>query len=237
MDLKARRTVLAQVGLKAAADGGRQTSEPHFSASYNLLFCDDLDLIRNTGDPAADEPWATLLSEETDLAALAAIAESESEASCARALAYSRLRSAGVGVAAKCVLAFIVEVPMEDGLEVLAAYSDGQVRYLHHSGETVTIESPPPRIAALAADLARSGDEIVDKVPPCERKRLPPPEDGRVRLTFLVSDGLYFCDGAFAELQRDTVAGPLLRKATELLELIVEFGCAEDCAARPFRSG
>jgi hypothetical protein len=47
-------------------------------------------------------------------------------------------------------------------------------------------------------------------------------ERWRVRLTFVVSDGLYYCEGSFAELQRDTVAGPLLQRATEVLELIVE---------------
>ena len=47
-------------------------------------------------------------------------------------------------------------------------------------------------------------------------------ERWRIRLTLVVSDGLYFCEGSFAELQHDTVAGPLLQRAIEVLELVVE---------------
>jgi len=215
---------LAKVGLLLGGERGSRVSEmSRFEESYNLLFCDDLDLFRHVYGASAGEPWATLLSEAADVAALRQIAESNSEHSRARALAYRRLRSAGVDTA-KSVLGFIVEVPVEGGVDALAAYSDGRVCYLHHSGETIAIESPSPRVAALTADLARSGHQIVDKVDPWDRKRLPPPEDGRVRLTFVVSNGLYFCDGSFAELQRDTVAGPLLRRATEVLELVGELG-------------
>jgi len=211
--------VLARVRLGKA---GRAVAMPPFVDSYNLLFCDDLNLFQYVYGASADEPWPTLLSEFADVAALKRIAESNFEDSRARALAYRRLHSAGVNVVSKCVLAFIVEVPMEGGLDGLAAYSDGRVCYLHHSGESIAIESPSPRVAALTADLARSGHQIVDKVDPWDRKRLPPPKDGRIRLTLVVSDGLYFCEGSFAELQHDTVAGPLLQRAIELLELVVE---------------
>ena len=169
---------LARVGLLGKASGGRDVAMPPFDESYNLLFCDDLNLFQQVHGASADEPWATLLSEFADVAALRRIAESDSEDSRARALAYRRLHSAGVNVVSKCVLAFIVEVPVEGGLDGLAAYSDGRVCYLHHSGETIAIESPSPRVAALTADLARSGHQIVDKVDPWDRKRLPPPKDG-----------------------------------------------------------
>jgi hypothetical protein len=212
---------LARAGLLGKARGGRDVAMPPFDESYNLLFCDDVKLFQHAHGASAVEPWATLLSKFADVAALRRIAESESENSRARVLAYRWLHSAGIIVASKCVLAFIVEVPVDGGLDVLAAYADGRVCYLHHSGETITIESPSPRVAALTADLARSGHQIVDKVDPWN-KRLPPPKDGRVRLTFVVSNGLYFCEGSFAELQRDTVAGPLLQRATEVLELLVE---------------
>lgn len=126
----------------------------------------------------------------------------------------------------------MVEVPVEGGLDVLAAYSDGRVAYLHQTGATFAIENPSPQVVALTTNLTRSGYEIVDKVGASDRKRSPP-GDGRIRLTFVASDGLYCCEGAFAELQVDMLAGPLLRNAIELLELVIEFGCAEDFVATP----
>jgi hypothetical protein len=214
---------LARIGLLLGRERGKRVIEmSRFDESYNLLFCDELNLFRYVYGASAGEPWATLLSESADVAALRQIAESDSEQSRARALAYRRLRSAGVD-SAKSVLGFIVEVPVKGGLDVLAAYSDGRVHYLHQTGETVSIESPPPQVVALTTSLTQIGYQIVDQVRPSDRKRAPPGY-GTIRLTFVVSDGLYCCEGSFAELQRDTVAGPLLQRATEVLELVGELG-------------
>jgi len=43
-------------------------------------------------------------------------------------------------------------------------------------------------------------------------------------MTFLVSDGLYFGEGPFGALQQDRMAGPVLAKATQLLQRAVELG-------------
>lgn len=40
-------------------------------------------------------------------------------------------------------------------------------------------------------------------------------------MTFLVSDGLYFGEGRFEALQQDAMAGPVLAKASELLQRAV----------------
>jgi hypothetical protein len=43
-------------------------------------------------------------------------------------------------------------------------------------------------------------------------------------MTFLVSDGLYFGEGPFETLQKDALGGPVLAKAAQLLQLVVEMG-------------
>jgi hypothetical protein len=45
-----------------------------------------------------------------------------------------------------------------------------------------------------------------------------------MRMTFLVSDGLYFGEGPLGTLQQDAMAGPVLGKATQLLQRVVELG-------------
>jgi hypothetical protein len=41
-------------------------------------------------------------------------------------------------------------------------------------------------------------------------------------MTFLVSDGLYFGEGPFNALQKDPMGGPVLAKATQLVQRAVE---------------
>jgi hypothetical protein len=50
---------------------------------------------------------------------------------------------------------------------------------------------------------------------------LPPPRRGSIRLSFLVSDGLYFGVGPMTTLSSDDIGGPVLRSATALLQAIV----------------
>lgn len=135
------RKFLAKLGVGAASAPAKAMglyapyAEPHVNFLYNLLFCDDLALFR-TGDTAKDgPPWSTLLADRADTDALRKIAQDPEEESRLRALAYNRLRAAGQAVPAKSLLGVIVEVPLEQGLDVLAAYPDGRVRYLNQSGK------------------------------------------------------------------------------------------------------
>jgi hypothetical protein len=194
--------------------------EEHLNDLYNLLFCDNLELFRPDG--AASTPlWATLLAAETDPGALQAIAGDEAQESRVRALAYNRLRAAGHPVPARVLLGVIVEVPLEQGMDTLAAYADGRVRYLNQSGGASIFEGGPPEIEALARALVAVSQPLVARIGPWDRQRLPPPRAGNVRLTFLVSDGLYFGEAPFQAMAQDSMGGPVLAKATELLQLVV----------------
>ncbi|CAK6692615.1 hypothetical protein ICNINCKA_01248 [Synechococcus sp. CBW1107] len=54
--------------------------------------------------------------------------------------------------------------------------------------------------------------------------RRAPPEDDTIRLTFLVSDGLYFGEGPMTGMQREPLAAPIFQRATELLQAVVAIG-------------
>lgn len=115
-----------------------------------------------------------------------------------------------------------VEVPLDNGLDVLAAFSDGGVRYLNQSGKIAVVEADDTPLAGLAKELIAASRPIVEKIGPWEEQRLPPPKAGNVRITFLVSDGLYFGEGPYAVLQADDMAGPVLAKAAQLLQEVVD---------------
>jgi hypothetical protein len=63
----------------------------------------------------------------------------------------------------------------------------------------------------------------VDRHGPSVEPRRPPPARELVRLSFLVSDGLYFCEGSYEVLNEDPEGGPVLTAGGELLVPLVDF--------------
>lgn len=109
---------------------------------------------------------------------------------------------------------------LNDGLDTLAAFSDGGVRYINHSGRIIVVEGTDV-FQALVGRLFESASLVVARIGPWEQPRRPPPGKGTLRLTFLVSDGLYFGEGPMKALERDALAGPVFREATQLMVKVV----------------
>jgi hypothetical protein len=200
---------------------------------YNLLFCDEPSLYAPRGDRQAPTEWQCLLfGGGTDPQPLLALANDANAESRTRALAFGWLRERGHEVPT-VLLGTIVEVPLEGGLDTLAAYVDGQVRYINQSGKLAVIDGGPPEITAAVQDLMRAAQVIVDRIGPWDKPRLPPPRQGNIRMTFLVSDGLYFGEGPFDLMERDAMAGPFVAQAAQLLKLVVDTTLARQSDARP----
>ena len=229
------KKLLAAFGATPASEAPAQPiglhhpyAQAHVNFFYNLLFCDQLELFRNGDAQSGGEPWPTLLADLPDEPALREIASDESNEGRIRAIAYNRLRMMGAEVEPKLLLGVIVEVPLADGLDVLAAFSEGGVRYLNQSGKIAVVEADGTPLARLARELIAVARPIVDNIGPWEEPRLPPPKAGNVRITFLVSDGLYFGEGPYPVLQADAMAGPVLAKATQLLQAVVDPAVEQD---------
>jgi hypothetical protein len=193
------------------------------NAIYNLLFCDDLAAFAGKPDQQPTSWQLALASNPPDIPALQALATNRSQEGRIRYLAYRRLREAGQTVAAKQLLGVIVEVPLSGGLDTLAAYSEGGVRYVNQTGKLVVIEGVPSFLP-LVERLFTAAQPVVDAIGPWQSARRGPPGPGDIRLTFLVSDGLYFGEGPVSVMQREPMAGPIIRGATELLQAVVATG-------------
>ncbi len=222
------RKFLTAIGLTVAASGSttaaelyKPYAESHANYLYNLLFCDDIELFRTQGAEKEVGLWNTLLAERPDKAALLSVAGDEANEGRVRAIAFNRLRALGERVPPKRLLGVIVEVPLPQGLDVLAAFSEGGVRYLNHSGKVAVFEGHGNPVEGLAKELIAVAQPVIRRIGPWDGKRLPPPTAGNVRITFLVSDGLYFGEGPFADLHQDAMAGQVLSKATQLLQRAV----------------
>ena len=188
---------------------------------YHLLFCDVPELYHARGNSPA--PWqAALFRTPPDVAAIVAITNDETAESRVRLLAYDWLRKHGHEVPKKKLEGVVVEVPLDHGLDVIAAYRDGSVRYIHQTGKTSIFEGGPPEVVKKGLELIAASRLVVDRIGPWGKQRLLPPKQGNIRLSFLVSDGLYFGEGEFAAMEKEALAAPVIRCATELLNRIVK---------------
>lgn len=193
--------------------------DPALNTIYNLLFCDSLELFRAGGEKAGGV-WATLLAEDARPDALRGIAEDTAQESRLRVLAYNRLRAKKEAVPPGKLLGVIVEVALDEGLDVLAAFPDGRVRYINHSGRMSVFEASPPEVDAAVRRLLAASEPAVSRIGPWDRARLPPPSRGMIRMTFLVSDGLYFGEGPLEDMQREPMGGPIVAASLALLQAV-----------------
>lgn len=184
-------------------------AEPAANDIYHLLFCDDAAAFAALGQPQSAE----------DARATAADTAKDSRE---RMLACNWLRTHGYAVADKGLFGVIVEMALDDGLDTLAAYADGSVRYINHTGRMSIVEGPLPALAPAIDKLFAESRKVVASIGPWDRDRLPPPKRGQARLTLLVADGLYVGEGPRRMFERDGLAGPVLTAATKLLVRVVD---------------
>jgi hypothetical protein len=76
-------------------------------------------------------------------------------------------------------------------------------------------------------DLMQASQAVIEQIGPWTSERLPAPLTGTARMTFLVSDGLYFGEGPANALTDDPLGGPMLRAASQLLTSVVEFALTQ----------
>jgi len=195
--------------------------QPEINVIYNLLFCDDPSLFAVRAGQATTTWQATLSDVNASSDKVRALAESPNEESRIRALAFNWLRQHKEPVPRGILLGVVVEVPLEGGLDVLAAYSDGRVRYINQTGKLAVFEGGPPQVQTSAKALVSASKVAISRIGPWDRPRLSPPSKGNIRITFLVSDGLYLGEGPFSSMQSDPMAGPIVQEATQLLQLVV----------------
>lgn len=190
------------------------------NAIYERLFCDDLSAFAaRPGAEPADWQQA-LAADPPDPAALRSLADDATQEGRVRCLACARLRERGLPVPAHRLFGVVVEVALDAGLDTLAAYREGGVRYINHTGAMSIVEGADALGTRVAA-LFDAAAEVVERVGPWHAPRRPPPQNGAIRLSFLTSDGLCFGEGPMATMARDAMAGPVVAQATALLQAVV----------------
>jgi hypothetical protein len=188
---------------------------------YELLFC-DYNLYRNGEQDNTTYPWSILFSDEYRPVDIKEIIESSAAESRVKILAYKAAAVNGSIIEDKDLLAVIIEVALDEGLDVLASFKDGTARYINHSGKILIWENEDNESVELTRRLFDSSNRIVQQIGPWNEPRKPHPLRGMVRISFLVSDQLYFGEAPMDVLFNDELAGPALMAATQLMKYITE---------------
>ncbi len=217
--LAALQPSMVQASAAPAAHPGPYP-QPALNRLYDMLFCDRPEAFAPLpGQPPA--PWQALLYGASPRPiAIRALAEDSRQEPRVRALAFDWLRRHSHEVPARRLLGVVLEVPLEGGLDALAVYLDGSVRYLNHAAAPALFEGPVPSLQPHVQRVLSAAQAIVDRIGPTDQPRRPAPREN-VRLNFLVSDGLYFGEGPMQTLQRDPMAGPLIDAGSALLAEVV----------------
>lgn len=190
---------------------------------YNLLFCDDLPLYKANAQSPYSYPFDILFSEAGSVADLQKIVGDANADPRIKLLACNRQRANGHQPGKKELLAVIVEVGLDEGLDVLASFANGTARYINQTGKILVWETTTDLQAnELTTDLFVKSRQVVNQIGPWEKPRKPHPAKGSTRITFLVSDGLYFGEAPTAVLFRDPLASPALMSATRLMQYLTE---------------
>jgi hypothetical protein len=188
---------------------------------YNLLFCDSLTLYREQKEKFPGENWKTLLTPRPKLEAVRDLAGQSALPARLRILAFNYLNQKGVTPASKELLAVILEAGVDEGLETLAAYTDYRVIYIDSHGSVQQWEAAQMGFQERLVNYFVSAAALVEQLRPSDKARFPPPFAGMARITLLVSDGLYFGQGAANQLTKDAMSGPIIRQANHLLANLI----------------
>jgi hypothetical protein len=187
-----------------------------------------------SGMPHNDEPWASFvkareLLEKGDhegaariLSALTATPKLESRHYLEAWHALRQLGASPPSSEQKRLLGIVVEVGMEKGLDIVAAYEDRSARYINFSGAAVIWDRPDESLDTPVNILLDAGKVVTLKIGPWLDRRPAAPRDGDVRINMLTPGGLHFGQGPFAALAGDPLAAPVIVAATELMKRLIE---------------
>ena len=190
---------------------------------YNLIFCDDLALFKANTKPPYSYPFDILFSETSSIADLQKILDDANADPRAKILAYNKQLAKGHKPMKKELLAVIVEVGLDGGLDVLASFKNGTARYINQTGKVLIWETTTDaNVNQLTDDLFANAMDVVKQIGPWDKPRKPHPSRGNMRLSFLVSDGLYFGEGSINVLFNDKLASTALTIATSLMQYLTK---------------
>jgi len=211
----------------------------------DMLFADESlpEAARHGEGPTASEPWSHLAAAQqaasqgdqtTAIRELQKVLGTDGLESRVYLQTWHCLRALGVSPppeTARKVQGVVVEVALDGGLDLVAAYADHSARYFNYAGGGVIWEGADAEISKVIDALLANGQSIVDRIGLWDGARPPAPPTGSVRINLLTFGGLYFGQGEFDALARDPLGGPAIGGAFALMQALIAKQTAAGSAA------
>jgi hypothetical protein len=203
----------------------------HFAIRDTLF--GDMPISAWNGANSRNEPWISFQRVENDLESgktqraieeLEKITKTPGLESRHYVQAWHFLKQLGVkppDTKAKEVYGVVVEVSMEQGLDIVAAYADHSARYYNYSGAAVIWENPDGSLMKEIENLLNAGKNIIHQIGPWEEKRPGAPPKGQARVSVLTPSGLHFGQAPLEALANDEMGGPIIKAATDLMQALI----------------
>jgi len=115
----------------------------------------------------------------------------------------------------------VVEVAVEDGVDLVAAYGDHSARYFNYAGGGIIWESQEGEINQLIDALLLCGQNIVNVTGVWDRPRPSTPGKGMARVNALTFGGLHFGQAELSVLAVDPLGGPAIQAALALMQALI----------------
>ena len=125
--------------------------------------------------------------------------------------------------AARKVYGVVIDVHLENGLELVAAYADHSARYINYSGGGVIWEAPDASLNAQIDALLQACTVAAAQIPPLDNIHPNPPKDvDAVQICILTPSGIHHGYGTWDGWAKNELGGPIVASATSLMKSMVE---------------
>ena len=114
----------------------------------------------------------------------------------------------------------VLDVPLEQGYDTLAAYDDHTARYLNQAGGAIIWHAVDSEMDALVDALLAAARPLLTTVGVWESAR-PPLTAGRARVSLLTAEGLHFTEGALEQLAVDSGTSDVFTGGVALMAALI----------------
>jgi hypothetical protein len=119
------------------------------------------------------------------------------------------------------VQGMVMEVPVENWVDTLAAYSDGRARYLNGKGGAIVWEVPEEtRISPLVGTLINAAKPLVEKSPVYSKHQ--PTKGDVVRISILTYGGIHIIEAKQSDITERHIMSPVYNAGTQLFLALLD---------------
>lgn len=193
------------------------------NAIYNMLFCDDPLNFGNTDKQFEHKAQSLILSNSTKLEDLRNLLLDVNLDIRYQLLIYNKLIQLGEIPILHELLGIVIELGLDSGLDVLAAYKNGAVRYINQFEKLILWEAlEENQINLLIQQLFHEGNKTFKNYDLQKLSRSSLPGVGVLRISLLRSDGTFYLEGSIDDLFSDSFTQPLLEVATYIMQILID---------------